>query len=278
MIDTIRKILAYALFLTGITYIRKKLGNKHPIILVYHRVADIDAAFKDDRTLVSASVKSFERQMAYLRRHYNIVTLDRIFDSPRNSVAITFDDGYIDNYTNAYPIMHNYRIPATIYVATGGDYWWERARKAGLDPARLKGLPPEKIGGKKARLSMSWQQMKKMEGMSIQAHTHTHPILTKLTRKQAEEEIRKSKGLIEKNLRTEVRHFSYPNGKRGDFNATIKGILKKSGFETAVTYIPGWVKPGTDRYAMPRVPVRYADDMVMFRAKLIGMDNLGRLL
>jgi peptidoglycan/xylan/chitin deacetylase (PgdA/CDA1 family) len=89
-------------------------------ILIYHRVND-----DHDPFLSSVSVNSFREQMEYLARHFTFVSLDDIAagkintNAAKYSVAITFDDGYRDNFTHALPILKELRIPATIFLATG---------------------------------------------------------------------------------------------------------------------------------------------------------------
>jgi peptidoglycan/xylan/chitin deacetylase (PgdA/CDA1 family)/CelD/BcsL family acetyltransferase involved in cellulose biosynthesis len=100
-------------------------------ILYYHRVND-DA----DPFFPAMSTARFEREMAYLARNYKVVSLAEMLDrldagSPTNLVAITFDDGYQDNYRNAFPILQRYGLPATIFLTTGGidsrePLWFER--------------------------------------------------------------------------------------------------------------------------------------------------------
>jgi len=71
------------------------------------------------------STSDFEKQIAHLARNYKIISLDEIVDrvktkkSLRRCVAITFDDGFRDNYEKAYPILKKYNVPATIFLLTG---------------------------------------------------------------------------------------------------------------------------------------------------------------
>jgi hypothetical protein len=85
-------------------------------------------------------------------------------------------------------------------------------------------------------------------------------------------EIVNSKKLIEKKIKSKVIHFSYPNGHDTDFNNHIISILKNNNFNTSVTYIPGWNKKSTNPYKLNRIFVRYEDDMILFKNKLIGLD------
>jgi Predicted xylanase/chitin deacetylase len=90
-------------------------------ILLYHRVnPDADPYFP------AVSVKVFEAQMRYLAREFRVRSLVDVIDRIKQgdaveplTIAITFDDGYRDNYTFAHPILKNYRLPATLFVASG---------------------------------------------------------------------------------------------------------------------------------------------------------------
>jgi peptidoglycan/xylan/chitin deacetylase (PgdA/CDA1 family) len=89
-------------------------------ILTYHRVND-DA----DDFLPAISTKVFERHMVYVASAYRVMPLDEMVQRarkgslPRNSLALTFDDGYRDNLTHAAPILHRHGLPATVFLATG---------------------------------------------------------------------------------------------------------------------------------------------------------------
>ena len=109
-------------------------------ILAYHRVLDIppEDSFPDDPELVSAGVADFAWQMKFVKRHFTPMRLSeviRAIDSgsrlPPRSVVVTFDDGHFDNYTNAFPILQDVGIPATIflstdYIGTGRPFWFDR--------------------------------------------------------------------------------------------------------------------------------------------------------
>ena len=89
-------------------------------ILQYHRVND-----EHDFLMDSVPVKVFARQMEMLHTFFNVLPLEELVerasksDIPAKAVAITFDDGYRDNYQNAFPILKRLDLPATIFVTTG---------------------------------------------------------------------------------------------------------------------------------------------------------------
>lgn len=97
------------------------------IVLAYHRVCDVNKHdYIFDMELVSASVDEFEKQVAYVKKYYNPVSMEQFIDYiekgiplPKRALLITFDDGFDDNYYNAFPVLKKYNVPATIFVSTG---------------------------------------------------------------------------------------------------------------------------------------------------------------
>src|SRR5258706_6420036 len=113
-------------------------GQDRLTVLGYHRIIDLDVpGFDHYRPNVSASPAMFERQLAYVVKHFNVIDLARLNafiqhgePLPKKPLLITFDDGYIDNYTNAYPILGRYNLSAVMFLITGkmGSSmlpWWD---------------------------------------------------------------------------------------------------------------------------------------------------------
>jgi len=100
-------------------YIRKRRGRNLQI-LIYHRVND-----EGDQFFPGIPTGVFARQMEYLASHWNVLPLEDALervkrkDVPDNAMAITFDDGYRDNFLHAFPILKKLSLPATIFLATG---------------------------------------------------------------------------------------------------------------------------------------------------------------
>jgi peptidoglycan/xylan/chitin deacetylase (PgdA/CDA1 family) len=113
-------------------------GSGSVRILAYHRVLDADPDnFAFDEGVISASTEGFCHQMDFVRRNFDVLSFKEICDLetagkslPRRSLIITFDDGYRDNYTQAFPVLKQMGLPATIFLATGhiGQsrlFWWD---------------------------------------------------------------------------------------------------------------------------------------------------------
>jgi peptidoglycan/xylan/chitin deacetylase (PgdA/CDA1 family) len=131
-----QQILASLSLASGYTsYLLKRLQEK-AVVLIYHRVStdtNTDSGFK-----MAIDLKNFEAQMHYIKENMTPLPIDELIRGcmgtaplPNKAVAITFDDGYLDNYTLAYPLLKELDIPATIFITTGymGSkkiFWWDR--------------------------------------------------------------------------------------------------------------------------------------------------------
>ena len=115
-------------------YFKDILVNNYRIpILLYHQIAVTIPG--EDQTIIGISQKTFEAQMNYLYSHkYSTITLDDLANMTDDQkikltirFVITFDDGYLDTYTNAFPILQKYGFVATIFVVTdfmGKNHSW----------------------------------------------------------------------------------------------------------------------------------------------------------
>lgn len=107
---------------------------KNIAVLMYHRIIDSNYNFWK----LNISPATFEKQIKYISENYKVLRLeeewDNLVDENRKYVVITFDDGYVDNYQYALPILEKYHVPATIFVSTdlidtNEMYWWDELEK-----------------------------------------------------------------------------------------------------------------------------------------------------
>lgn len=218
-------------------------------LLMYHRVAESRSA---DELRYTCSPTLFESHMAYLQRKGLLLGLADVEahlsgERPllRGGVAITFDDGYADNYFNAFPILQKYAIPATIFVvsgAVGGVNHWDVA----------KGLPSLPM--------MDWPQLRELAaaGVSIGSHTRTHPKLVGLSLELMREELQGAKRDLEQGLVGDVRYFAYPYG-RVDPQAVA--AVQEAGYCLAVGTQDGFNDITTPVLQLRRIEV-FGDDTV----------------
>jgi peptidoglycan/xylan/chitin deacetylase (PgdA/CDA1 family) len=128
--------LARGLRVSGANRLRGLIGPPRLTILTYHRVLPVPEAAAYEFEAMVTPRDHFEAQMALLRRRYPVLSLGeavcRLEEGtlPRRAVCVTFDDGYLDNYVYAWPILEKYRIPATLFLVTGAldgsvRFWWD---------------------------------------------------------------------------------------------------------------------------------------------------------
>jgi peptidoglycan/xylan/chitin deacetylase (PgdA/CDA1 family) len=134
--------------------------RRNTIILLYHRVADVPT----DPQLLCVTPKKFSEQMQVLRGTWNPVSLPQLSAGvrhgrlPRRSILVTFDDGYADNLHSAKPILEQYEIPATVFVAAGylgieREYWWDELEQLLLQPRVL----PEQLSFRLNGTTFEWK-------------------------------------------------------------------------------------------------------------------------
>ncbi len=198
-------------------------------VLNYHKVDNV-------RHSLSIAPREFEKQMAYLAENgYHTITPDQLISYikqgsslPEKPIMITFDDGYADNYTNAYPILMKYGFTATIFVVTN---------LVGQDPR-----------------FMTWDQAREMEqnGITFGSHTANHRPLTNLPLPQVAAELTESFAKMEKELGQPPRFFAYPTGTH---NPQVEEAVYNAGYQAAFSIRYGLVGPESNLFALERIPI-----------------------
>jgi len=161
---------------------------------------------------------------------------------PLNPVVLTFDDGYLDNYTHAYPILERYGFSGTFFIITG------------LVDKRTEGY-------------MSWDQIEELHsrGMEIGSHSYTHPDLRGRSDDYIIWQVLGSKEAIEARIGEPVRFFCYPSGRYDE--ATVR-ILRQLDFWGATTIEQGKTQTSDHLLELRRIRVRGSDDLARFIYKL----------
>jgi len=304
--------------------------SKRPkgIILAYHRVSPlstVNALLKD----LCVDPSSFDKQMMYLKKNYNVISLEQALeyvDSASNkldnSIVITFDDAYADNYEYAYPILRKHSLAATVFASTSfiddkRAFWWDmlvdilegtqketvnfsflgKNHKFKLNKEKqrafyaiahlFKRSTPEEqktltgiLRGafaldEKAVLSccLSWEQIREMSNHNITfgSHTHSHISLSSVLNGQLQEELVKSKEILELNIRRKVTAFAYPFGEQDDFNKKSIALVSQAGYRCALTMLQGPVYCGDNAFTLRRVGVGGNDTVSVFKLKTMGL-------
>ena len=225
-------------------------------ILMYHEVSKEDPA-----DILAVRHDRFSEQMTWLKvNRYRVTALsDLISDKPsgqkatdRKSIALTFDDGYLDTYTTAWSVLREHDISASVFLVSG---------RVGKTSAWRKGALAN-------RPLMSWDNAREMAAGGIQfgSHTVTHPHLSKLGARAVELEIQDSRCQIEAQLEQSITHFSYPYS---SVNPSVYYALRKAGYTHACTYRDHYVGgAGYNLLALQCIIVLANDTLEDFAAKV----------
>ena len=281
---------------SGMLHLARKWVQRHgAIVLTFHRVLS-DPEVQQTASLPGMIVRSstFTGFLKYASQASEFIDLSQNPEWKSNGklrLAVTFDDGWSDNATAAYPSARQYRAPIAIFIVpektgTALPFWPERTAAALERPAAngsgrdavsieraieaLKELPAtereHRIGqmaGSSDALqavssvdrTMTWQQIEELHsgGVTFGSHTSTHEILTTISAAQAEKEIVSSRALIQEKLKVPCSLFSYPNG---DYSIHVRGLVAAAGYKFAfLNQEPGVWTRDCDPLLIPRVNV-----------------------
>ncbi|MEK6656832.1 MAG: polysaccharide deacetylase family protein [Nitrospirota bacterium] len=261
-------------------------------VFMYHHVSP----HKGD--MVSVTPDIFEAQMQFLNeKGYKTLSADELvrfmtsdmeipsvpFPSSANigeqkiaqekAVAITFDDGYLDNYIFAFPILKRYNIKAAVFVVID---WVEEASKG--QGVRVKGqeviLPFHHEGkeliakGQSHKVVMNWDMIKEMKESGLvefYSHTMSHSKCSELSDEKLIRELEGSKRVLEQRLSKPCQYLCWP---KGLFNISSVNIAKKAGYTALFTTKRGVIKADSDRYCIERIVVKNSVNWFKNRAKI----------
>lgn len=218
-------------------------------ILMYHYIRPDPGKNDPIGEDLSVSPDHFQAQMAWLAQNgYHTMTVSELnqvrnhqIGLPTKPIVLTFDDGYRDFYTAAYPVLKQYGFKATLFVITG-----------------VVDQPPY----------VTWDMIKEMDRsglIEMGAHTVTHRDLPSLSAADARQEIFESKQTLETRLGHPVVSFNYPSGRYDD---AVVALVKQAGYQIAVTTQGGWARATEDSLLLPRVRVHGAVTQAAFTGML----------
>lgn len=257
--QVIEKLLLFSIIILLGGFYFFWLPSKYVVpILTYHSVNYDGGGF-----FVNPEI--FNKQMEYIKKKgYEVITLDALVRSikdrkqlKRNKVVITFDDGYKDNFSYAYPVLKKFGFPATIFLVT------DSMGKYSIDSTSN---------------FLSWDDIIVMSKnkISFGGHTKTHLYLGNMRDlKVLREEIGGSKKAIEQKIGVPADYFCYPVG---GFNETVVAVVVDAGYKGACTTNCGSSRLNQDAYQLNRIKVTNSDmtKPFVFAAKLSGYYNFFR--
>lgn len=228
------------------------LTSVHVPILIYHYIREVDPKKDFLGADLSVSPKNFDEQLTWLEeKGYTTITLDDIVSAwekgtplPEKPIILTFDDGYDDFATNAFPILQKHGAKATTYVVSSF-----------LDKPHY----------------LSTKQLLELAAsplITIASHTEHHADLRTLKMSKLHEELINSKSRLEKLIGQPIRHFAYPYGR---FTNGIAQETEKAGYSTATTTLFGYNHTPKNRFMMRRVRIAGATSISKFE-KLLEPD------
>ena len=227
---------------------RQRSTRRIPI-LTYHSI-------DKSGSVISTAPDVFRQQMEFLNTAgYRAITLSDLIsafnenkDVSPETVVLTFDDGFQNFYTTAFPVLDEFGFKATVFLVT--DYCGKFNDWSGNPPE----LPRSAM--------LSWEQVGELSrhGIEIGVHTRTHPDLTRLSEKDAIAEMAESKSTLEDMLGREAMTFAYPYGKH---NSQVRQIAESS-FAAACSTNLGKVTSGSDFFLLERIDTYYLLNLRMF--------------
>lgn len=280
----IKTLLFFPLYALSLHRLFEYLNTSRVRILCYHKVND------EDRTPLTVSVANIERQLHYLKQRFTVVPLSQIKNHllhndplPKNAIAITVDDGYIDNYDILFPIIKRMNVPVSIFIVkeyldNNIKFPWDTERQPALTHQAMK-------------------EMLESGLVEFYPHTLTHPILSKLKLEDARKEIIESKQWIEQLLKvisdewlvssksnTNLSNhyslptihyvpdiFAYPSGEPGvDYTEDHERMAREAGFAMAVSVREYSKKQNINIFAVER-RIAINEPLWMFRLRCSGV-------
>lgn len=240
---------------------KKSVSYSFPRILMYHQISHHIKGAKFNGLRVPPEM--FEKQISWLvEQGMHFVTMKQLLayedKIPEKTVAITFDDGYEDNYTYALKILKKYNACATLYlVVDRHDNDWSVQKKMHHNSgelARDKKLSDEQV---KAMIDSGI--------FEIGAHTISHANSSQLSEEEKKEEICGSKNQLQKIFNIDISSFAYPFG---IYDKKDVEIVKKCGFSSAVTTQNGINRGLLKAFELKRIKVSGKDNLYAFKLRL----------
>jgi peptidoglycan/xylan/chitin deacetylase (PgdA/CDA1 family) len=284
----------------GATALRRRLRDAG-LVLCYHNVVSGEHDRSGDPEL-HVPRERFERQVHWLRDHYDIVSLRELTErlaagaTLRSAAAITFDDGYTGVVEQAVPLLDRLGIPATVFVVAeapgrSAGFWWDQPDVVkSLTPARRDGWLKHLRGDESAILSeiqasaegslpashrpAGWAMIRAHLGSAIDigAHSATHRSLPTLTDAELQREVVGSRAALHQATGMWPEFFAYPYGL---WDGRVRAAVRDAGYRAAFSLRAGLNGATADPWSLRRVNVPAGISDAAFEAWAAGFPSRG---
>jgi len=238
----------------------RRLLTPRITVLLYHRVSD------DVRDNLTVGIEQFDRQMGLLAKHCHVLPIEQVLAAgviPHSAtplVAVTFDDGYLDNYLKAAPILRRHDIPAAFFVATGI-----------VDSDRL--FPHDVRRGNPAIPVMRWDHLRTMRrwGFTIGSHTVNHIDCASEPEDVVREELNRSRDALRSELGVAEPILAYPYGGRLNMTPQRLQLVRDAGYVGCLSAYGGANVGKVDRFNVLRRGISHEFSDRCFRLECLGV-------
>jgi len=238
------------LFTTSVGNASAAMHDRPVPILMYHVIGDAPAGAAFPNLFVRPS--DFAEQMSWLAAHgFHAVTLHQVYDYwlrgaplPKRPIVLSFDDGYLGQDTHAMPVLHKLHWPGVLNLKVD-------ALKSPY------ALPPWRV---QQMLAAGWE---------LDAHTITHPDLTRVDDARLWQEVHGSRVALQQMFHVPVDFFCYPSGR---YDAHVVAAVRRAGYLGATTTNNGLARP-QDLYTLGRIRIDGSDHLAGFARKLQGLTH-----
>jgi peptidoglycan/xylan/chitin deacetylase (PgdA/CDA1 family) len=270
-------------------------GNRIPV-LIYHRV--LPEYLEDSNPIYTILPEQFASQMAFLREAgVKSLSLQEYAEiarglrrPPERSVLITFDDGYADNYSIAWPVATEYGMKINLFICTQlvgvprpmvmmpdgyitpSDSAWSREVGERVQ-SHLKKFP-------RLWRPLTWEELAEMKssGVELAFHSHSHRNLTLVTSEEIAADITTGSAIFEKHLGYRPQFFAYPYGGYEAYNFQVTATLERFGLKLIFAAHLGRAKVPSAQTVFQRISIYQEDNLAVFQRKVFGhYDWLGQI-
>lgn len=259
--------------LWSLTGRKKIIGNKIPV-LSYHRV--LPDFSEDEAPMYSVLPQQFSEQMKYLAEHgfvsLSLDEYDEILEgrreAPERGVVVTFDDGYADIYSIAWPIAQRYGIKLNVFICTG----FVQSDNAFIYPRMPFHAFNHRTTFPEWWRSLQWSEIQKMQeqGVGIGFHGHTHRKMARLSVAAMNWEFTEGLSICREKLGADICYFAFPHGTADSYNNDAIVLAHQHGIQRIFT--TRLRRTPVDLYTelISRLVIHQEDDLNTFELKLYG--------